>query len=175
MFSYKKFPVGRVKYGQRLVLAQLKAFRIFEPDTHCERQAPMCSFCRTCQSVSTAPKQTEKPDAERAADDHRDEPSRQSVFCAGLQGHRLPDSQDCGKAGRRPVARPDCKRHYPQDAGLLRALHRLCRHKGEPSTAAFASAEKSCCSVAFGKKQSSTTSMWGGSTCCGSLRRLYDG
>ena len=44
---------------------------------------------------------------------------------AGLQGHRLPHRQDRRQAGRRLHAGRDRQRHHPQDAGLLRAHHRL--------------------------------------------------
>ena len=51
---------------------------------------------------------------------------------AGVEGHRVPDRQDGGQAGRRVHARRDPQRHHPQDAGQLRAGHRLRRHQGAP-------------------------------------------
>ena len=63
---------------------------------------------------------------------HRDEPAGQPLERAGLQGHRLPDRQDRGPPGRRLHARRDPQRHHPQDAGQLRADHRLRRHQGAP-------------------------------------------
>ena len=45
----------------------------------------------------------------------------------GLQGHRLPHRQDRRQAGRRLHARRDPQRHHQEDAGLLRADHRLLR------------------------------------------------
>ena len=49
---------------------------------------------------------------------------------AGVEGHRVPDRQDRRPAGRRLHARRDPQRHHPQDAGQLRADHRLRRHQG---------------------------------------------
>ena len=49
---------------------------------------------------------------------------------AGVEGHRLPDRQDRRQARRRLHARRDPQRHHPQDAGQLRAGHRLRRHQG---------------------------------------------
>ena len=63
--------------------------------------------------------------AGRAHGDHRDEPARVAQLGAGLQGHRLPHRQDRGQAGRGLPAGRDPQRHHAQDAGLLRADHRL--------------------------------------------------
>ena len=61
---------------------------------------------------------------------HRDEPPGQPVLGAGLEGHRVPDRQDRRPPGRRLHARRDPQRHHPQDAGQLRADHRLRGHQG---------------------------------------------
>ena len=64
----------------------------------------------------------------RAAGRHRDEPARVALFRAGLQGHRLPDRQDRGKARRRLHAGRAGERHHRRrDASLVRAVDRLCR------------------------------------------------
>ena len=57
----------------------------------------------------------------RANGRHRDEPARLPVERARLQGHRLPDRQDRGEAGRRLHPRRDPQRHHPRDAGCVRA------------------------------------------------------
>ncbi len=49
---------------------------------------------------------------------------------AGVEGHRVPDRQDRRPPRRRLHARRDPQRHHPQDAGQLRADHRLRRHQG---------------------------------------------
>ena len=54
--------------------------------------------------------------------------SRSSALA--VEGHRLPDRQDRRPARRRLHARRDPQRHHPQDAGQLRADHRLRRHQG---------------------------------------------
>ena len=51
------------------------------------------------------------------------------VVGAGLEGDRVPDRQDRRPAGRRLHARRDPQRHHPQDAGQLRADHRLRGHQ----------------------------------------------
>ena len=54
--------------------------------------------------------------------------SRSSALAS--QGHRLPDRQGRGAAGRRLHARRARERHHRRrDAGELRADHRLCRHQ----------------------------------------------
>ena len=50
----------------------------------------------------------------------------------GVQGHRVPHRQDRRQAGRRLHARRDPQRHHPQDAGQLRADHRLRGHQDPP-------------------------------------------
>ena len=67
---------------------------------------------------------------DRRAGHHRDEPAGEPVERAGVEGHRLPDRQDRRPPGRRLHARRDPERHHPQDAGQLRADHRLRRHQG---------------------------------------------
>jgi hypothetical protein len=64
-------------------------------------------------------------DPDRAHGDHRDEPARFAQLGAGVQSHRIPDCQDRRQArGGLPAGR-DPQRHHAQDAGLLRADHRL--------------------------------------------------
>ena len=69
---------------------------------------------------------------ERRHGHHRDEPPGQPVVGPGLEGHRLPDRQDRRPARRRLHARRDPQRHHQEDAGQLRAGHRLRRHQGPP-------------------------------------------
>ena len=60
----------------------------------------------------------------------RDEPARVALLGAGLQGHRLPDRQGRGQAGRRLHAgRAEERDHRRPDAGLVRADHRLRGHQ----------------------------------------------
>ncbi len=61
---------------------------------------------------------------------HRDEPPGQPLVGAGLEGHRVPDRQDRRPPGRGLHAGRDPQRHHREDAGLLRADHRLRRHQG---------------------------------------------
>ena len=61
---------------------------------------------------------------------HRDEPAGVAVVGAGVEGHRVPDRQDRRQARRRLHARRDPQRHHQDDAGQLRADHRLRRHQG---------------------------------------------
>ena len=70
-----------------------------------------------------------RPDQRRHGH-HRDEPPGQPVVGAGVEGHRVPDRQDRRQARRRLHARRDPQRHHPQDAGQLRADHRLRGHQG---------------------------------------------
>ena len=70
-----------------------------------------------------------RPDQRRDGH-HRDEPAGQPVVGPGVEGHRVPDRQDRGQARRRLHARRDPQRHHPQDAGQLRADHRLRGHQG---------------------------------------------
>ena len=63
--------------------------------------------------------------ADRPDDRHRDEPPREPLQRAGLEGHRLPHRQDRRQAGRRLPAARAAQRHHPRDAGLLRADDRL--------------------------------------------------
>ena len=56
-------------------------------------------------------------------------PRVQPLVGAGLEGHRLPDRQDRGQAGRRLHARRDPQRHHREDAGELRADDRLRGHQ----------------------------------------------
>ena len=60
-------------------------------------------------------------------DRHRDEPARQPLERAGLEGDRLPDRQDRRQAGRRLSAARTAQRHHARDDGLLRADDRLRR------------------------------------------------
>ena len=53
-----------------------------------------------------------------------------AVVGAGVEGHRVPDRQDRRQARRRLHARRDPERHHQEDAGQLRAGHRLRRHQG---------------------------------------------
>ena len=55
----------------------------------------------------------------------RDEPARQPLQRAGLEGHGLPDRQDRRQAGRRLPAARAAQRHHARDDGLLRADDRL--------------------------------------------------
>ena len=57
----------------------------------------------------------------------RDEPARVAVVGAGVQGHRLPHRQGRGASGRRLHAGRTDQRHHHGDAGLVRAVDRLCR------------------------------------------------
>ena len=58
---------------------------------------------------------------DRAPGRHRDEPAGVAVVGAGVQGHRLPDREDRGEAGRRVHPRRDPQRHHRRDAGRVRA------------------------------------------------------
>ena len=58
-------------------------------------------------------------------DRHRDEPARQPLERAGVEGDRLSDRQDRGQAGRRLSAARVAQRHHARDDGLLRADDRL--------------------------------------------------
>ena len=69
-----------------------------------------------------------RPDQRRHGH-HRDEPPRQPLVRAGVEGDRVPDRQDRGPPRRRLHARRDRQRHHRQDAGQLRAGHRLRRHQ----------------------------------------------
>ena len=53
--------------------------------------------------------------------------SRSSALASKATG--FPDRQDCRQAGRGLHAGRDSQRHYAQDAGVLRADHRLCRRE----------------------------------------------
>ena len=66
---------------------------------------------------------------ERRHGHHRDEPAGQPLVGAGVEGHRVPDRQDRRPARRRLHARRDPQRHHREDAGELRADHRLRRHQ----------------------------------------------
>ncbi len=52
---------------------------------------------------------------------HRDEPARVAFLGARLEGHRVPDRQDCRQAGARLSPRRDSERHHAADAGVVRA------------------------------------------------------
>ncbi len=57
--------------------------------------------------------------AERPHGRHRNEPAREPLLRAGVEGDRLPDREDRRQAGRRLHARRAAKRHHPRDAGEL--------------------------------------------------------
>jgi carbamoyl-phosphate synthase large subunit len=60
----------------------------------------------------------------------RDEPAREPLVGAGLQGHRLPDRQDRRQAGGGLHAGRTAQRHHRRrHAGQLRAQHRLRGHQ----------------------------------------------
>ncbi len=61
---------------------------------------------------------------------HRDEPARQPLQRAGLEGHRLSHRQDRRQAGRRLPAARAAQRHHARDDGLLRADDRLRGDQG---------------------------------------------
>ena len=62
----------------------------------------------------------------RAHGGHRDEPARQPLFGAGVEGHRLPDRQGRRQAGGGLHAGRTAQRHHRRrHAGQLRAQHRL--------------------------------------------------
>ena len=61
---------------------------------------------------------------------HRDEPAGVAVVRAGVQGHRLPDREDRGEAGRRVHPRRDPQRHHRRDACSVRADAGLRRGQG---------------------------------------------
>ena len=67
--------------------------------------------------------------ARRADDRHRDEPARQPLERAGVEGDRLSDRQDRRQAGRRLPAARAAERHHARNDGLLRADDRLRRHQ----------------------------------------------
>ena len=58
---------------------------------------------------------------DRRAGRHRDEPTRQPLLGAGVQGHGLPDRQDRREARRGLHAGRDPQRHHQEDPGQLRA------------------------------------------------------
>lgn len=61
--------------------------------------------------------------ADRPGGRHRDEPARVALLGAGVQGHRLPDRQGRGQAGRGLYAgRAEERDHRRQDPGLVRAM-----------------------------------------------------
>ncbi len=62
---------------------------------------------------------------DRAHGDRRDESARVAQLGAGVEGHRIPHRQDRREAGRRLSAGRNQERHHAQDAGVLRADHRL--------------------------------------------------
>ena len=62
---------------------------------------------------------------QRADGGDRDEPAREPLQRAGLEGHRFPHRQDRRQAGRRLPAARAAQRHHPRDDGLLRADDRL--------------------------------------------------
>ena len=66
----------------------------------------------------------------RHAGGDRDESPGEPLLGAGLQGHGFPHRQDRSPPRRRLHARRDTQRHHAQDAGRLRAHHRLRRHEG---------------------------------------------
>ena len=70
-----------------------------------------------------------EPD-ERRHGRHRDEPAREPLVGARVEGDRLPDREDRGSARGRLHARRDPERHHADDAGELRADHRLRRDEG---------------------------------------------
>ena len=67
---------------------------------------------------------------DRPAGRHRDEPARVAVVGAGVEGHRLPDREDRGEAGRRLHPRRDPQRHHRRDPGGVRADAGLRRGQG---------------------------------------------
>ena len=66
---------------------------------------------------------------DRPHDRHRDESARLAVFSTRIESDRIPDREDRSQARRRLHARRNSKRHHQDDSGLLRADHRLRRHK----------------------------------------------
>ena len=62
---------------------------------------------------------------ERPHGDRRDESARVAQLGAGVEGHRIPDREDRGEAGRGLPPRRNQERHHAQDSGLLRADDRL--------------------------------------------------
>ena len=66
----------------------------------------------------------------RADDRHRDEPAREPLERAGVEGDRFPDRQDRGQAGGRLSAARAAQRHHARNDGLLRADDRLRGDEG---------------------------------------------
>ncbi len=62
---------------------------------------------------------------QRPHGDHRDEPAGLAQLGAGVESHRIPHRQDRRQAGGGLPAGRDPQRYHAQDAGLLRADHRL--------------------------------------------------
>ncbi len=68
----------------------------------------------------------------RAALGDRDEPPSLKVVGAGLESHRIPNSEDRRVAGRGYDTRRDSQRHNRRNAGLVRAGPRLCGGQDPP-------------------------------------------